>query len=209
MPILDPRISGQAADQSVRDLRMADIDPGRVTIEESRALIACCKGIVKKLQAKIRQERKRGRHRIARRYQTELWEGLPARLVAASEGYRKIEARRRRAMLAPTPPERVYLAISNLAERLKNVHAPSTAFRRIKQKPKGGYREFYEFNAFGIAKQKLFVNAIEPFASFHPSQFSLPRRGRTAACGNLLNTTNRPLLRNTPFLQFDLNDFDP
>ncbi len=112
-------------------------------------------------------------------------------------------------MLLPTPPECVFLRISNLAERLKNVHAPSTAIRRIKRKPKGGYREFYEFNAFGIAKRRLFVNAVEPFASFHPSQFSLAGRGRSAACESLLNTMNRPLLRNTRFFQSDVNDFYP
>jgi hypothetical protein len=134
---------------------------------------------------------------------------LAPRLVAAWEGNRKIEARRRKRhqlnLISDAP---TFLRIWKIAEHLRNLHAKSIAIRRTKPKQKGGYRELYEFNAFGIAKQKLFVNAIQPFASFHPSQFAL-RRGRPAACESLLNAMNRPLIRNVRFVQVDVRDFFP
>jgi len=77
--------------------------------------------------------------------------------------------------------------------------------RILKRKARGGHRVIYEFNAFGIAKQTLFVMAVRPFASFHPSQYTL-RRGRPAACESLLKTMNLVLPRNTRFIRFDVDD---
>jgi hypothetical protein len=82
--------------QIFRGLRASHVHPASVTDGESIALKKHCTKIVKKLKAKISKERARGRHRIVRRYQTELWEGLAARLVAAWEGNRKIRARQRK-----------------------------------------------------------------------------------------------------------------
>jgi hypothetical protein len=191
-----------------RGLSRSEIDPASLTVWEIEGLRLHCKRLVRKLQSKAGREWERGRNRIAGRYQTELFEGLAPRLVAAWDAHRDTEAKRKRAKQPTMPPEHAFPHVWDLAVRLKNPHATSVAFRRTKPKSKGGYREFYEFNAFGKAKHVLFVNAVKPFASFHSSQFLL-RRGRLAACETLLSQMNRTSQCDARVIQFDVKDMFP
>lgn len=195
----------RSIDQIVRGLGAAHICPASVQERECAAIMKRCAKTVRLLQAKASREEKKGRHRIARTYQRQLFECLPARLLAAYKACRAIDARRRKKFYGPSRPI-AFEHIWKVAERLKDPHAPSHAIHRSKPKPRGGFRRYLEFDEFGTAKHKLFVNAILPFASFHSSQFAL-RRGRSAACESLLKVMNRLLLPRTRFIQLDVTDF--
>lgn len=169
-----------------------------------------CFALVADLSREIVRELQHKRPRAARRAQVRLFESLAARLVAAWQAAAKFQKRHRRELrargLVPLLRPQSFSNIWILAEQLKNVRAPAsvTIYRRTKRS--GGFRTLHVPDRLGIAKQHLLVNAIKPFASFHPSQFAL-RRGRSAACESLLRSMNEPALCNTRFVQFDVVDF--
>ncbi len=210
MPTPVPNYPAQARtmDQLYRGLSAGHVCPTSITADECVALKTYCANVVSNLQKNIERSVQRGRYRIARRDQMQLWDGLAARLVAAWKGHRKIDTRkRRRTQASATIIQRSFAQTYDLADRLKNPKAPSVAFLRCKPKPypKNGYRYFFVFDAFGIAKHCLFVNAVKPFASFHPSQFIL-RRGRSVACETLLDHMNT-VSPDTKFVELDVKDF--
>jgi hypothetical protein len=167
-------------------------------------LIAYCRSRVRSQQKRIEAAHRQNRHRIARRELSLLLTHAPARIVAAYEGLKK-ERRRLRRAGRPIRPI-TFVEVWYLAKHLTKPQAPSTAIVCRKRKPNGNWRYYCEFpSAFAIAKQKLFVMAISPFASFHPSQYVL-RRGRSAACEDLLQAMDGVLPDNTLFFQFDAKD---
>lgn len=224
MPSGSASTPSPTADQLLRRLSAGHLAPSFITLNESEQLRTLCAERVRRAQERIADANKRGRKRIALRLQRELIEGLPARLLAARHGRQVINKRRRkRRAAAPVSIDFEFASVWNLSERLKDHGAPSQAIRYPKQKPKGGQRDIYKIvSAFGIAKQRLLVLALQPFASFHPSQYTL-RRGRSAACETLLETMNSCYTRNTErggtpctcatcntrFIQFDVDGFYP
>lgn len=175
-----------------------------VSDDESRNLRRYCSRVVRKLSSEATAEYRRGRKTIYRRIQAELLQGHAARLLAAYTADLKFVKRERRNGL---PVRRLsFREICILAANLKDIAAPACARVRRVNKSNGGYRLVYSSDRLGVAKQVLFVNAIEPFASFHPSQFAL-RRGRSAACESLLRNMNEPAACNTRFVQFDVRDY--
>ena len=179
---------------------------------EVRALKIHCFALVGKWSKEVCRDLKRGRVRSARSTQARLFESLAARLVAAWQADTKFRTRQRRQFraraIAPNLRPQSLPDIWQLAEQLENIHAPASVVVHREAKRSGGYRLLHVPDRLGIAKQYLLINAIKPFASFHPSQFAL-RRGRSAACESLLRTMNEPKMRNTRFVQFDVVDFFP
>jgi len=178
--------------------------------KEVRSLKTYCFALISKWSVSVAHDVRRGRFRDARRLQVRLFESPAARLVAAWQADAKIRKRRRRQLRARGAvsvlrPQR-FADVWQLAEQLSNARAPASAIILEKPKRSGGYRLLCVPDRFGVAKQHLLVNAIKPFASFHPSQFAL-RRGRSVACESLLRTMNEPDPCNTRFVQFDVVDF--
>ncbi|TAJ99106.1 hypothetical protein EPO44_10705, partial [bacterium] len=75
-----------------------------------------------------------------------------------------------------------------------------------KRKRDGSRRRYYVFNAFGVARQKLLLNALLPFARSHPSQF-LSNGGRSAACKALLAFASDPEFQNGFFVKADIHAY--
>jgi hypothetical protein len=173
---------------------------------EIRLLKTHCFKLVGKCWTDIARARERGRPRDAQRVQARLLEGPSARLVAAWQADEKFRRRQRR-VVCHLPPQS-FPDIWQLSEQLKNPNATASVVVHKKAKRTGGFRLLHIPDRFGMAKQQLLINALKPFASFHPSQYAL-RRGRSAACESLLQTMNEPSLCNTRFVQFDVVDFFP
>lgn len=194
-----------------RGLSCGRIDPASLHEMEKDALKHHCRHLVRKWSMQVVEERRRGRTRIARRHQRHLFESLASRLVAAWQADRKARRRQRRQQRkqgkTPISARTNFVHVWRVAERLKNVHAPASVVVYTEPKPKGGFRLLCSPDLFGVAKQQLFVNAVKPFASFHPSQFAL--KGRSAACKSLLQAMNEPGILNARFVQFDVVDFFP
>ncbi|WP_354206426.1 MULTISPECIES: reverse transcriptase domain-containing protein [unclassified Bradyrhizobium] len=202
--------TARAAPDVYRGLCCARLDPTSLNEAENDALKRHCLELVRRWSKEATREHRRGRTRVARQYQTRLFESLASRFVAACQAEWKVRRRQRqqqRAIGRKPASVRVNFARAwRTAERLADPRAPASAIVHAEPKKSGGFRLVCSPDEFGVAKQLLFVNAVKPFASLHPSQFAL-RRGWSAACKSLWHTMNEPHMQNTRFVQFDVVDF--
>ncbi|WP_354049088.1 reverse transcriptase domain-containing protein [Bradyrhizobium sp. LB12.1] len=166
--------------------------------------------LVRRWSKEAAREHRCGRKRVARQYQTRLFESLASRFVAACQAEWKVRRRERQQQRAsgraPASVPVNFARVWRIAERLGDPRAPASVVILTEPKKSGGFRLVCSPDEFGVAKQMLFVNAVKPFASLHPSQFAL-RRGWSAACKSLWQTMNEPHMQNTRFVQFDVVDF--
>lgn len=204
MPSTLTSAADQRAFRLFEELGQSRVNLDAVSFEQSCALKRVCAAKVRKISKDVERHLAKGQTGRARREQAKLLRGLAARLHASYEalGDEARQLRRR----GKYPRTFSFPYIWGLAQRLNNDHAISIATARSKWKRDGSRRRYFVFNVFGIARQKLLLNALSPFARSHPSQF-LCRGGRSAACKTLLVFASDPALQNGFFVKADVDAY--
>jgi hypothetical protein len=137
---ISSQMQNQNAAVTYRRLCNSATGAGSLNEGEIRALKVYCFALVGKWSNEVARTLKRGRFRDARGTQTRLFESLAARLVAAWQADTKFRKRRRRQLraqgLACNLHRQSLVDLLQLAERLKNVHAPAS----VVTKPASSFR---------------------------------------------------------------------
>ena len=219
--------SVRTADDLIRLIAAGTLHPSSVTEQEEAVLMKSFRAKERRLLDRLESALADGRVRIARKQSAQLRRSLATRWLALW--------REKPGALADKPDEQQSARIAKRAERIRKILAslnrvgdlkePASAivYTKLKDRNKsyryvcaprpsltsGGTierRVIFKFDWIDKARQRLIASSLKPFASYHPSQFMLTGRGRSAVCEYLRREVPN-LSADHVFMQVDVRDF--
>jgi hypothetical protein len=220
-------VSRRSADELIRLIASGVLNPTSVTEQEERCLMSAFRAKERNALNKLQKALERGSHRIARKESERLRRCMAARYLALWRTKPRVLADRTKdtsAERAATRAER-FRQILCLLGRVGALDEPARAVVYAKRKDRNkSYRDvaatrlsltdggklerrvIFKFDWIDKARQRLIARSLHPFANFHPSQFMLRGRGRSAVC-EYLRQEVPTLSADHVFVQVDVRNF--
>ncbi|MBX7501354.1 hypothetical protein K3181_07865 [Qipengyuania sp. YG27] len=217
----------RSADELIRLIASQALDPVSVTDQEERGLMKAFRAKEKRLLQKLDDAIEGGADRIARRASERLrrcmaarylaiWRTKPSALVdrtAASSHERdavRVERLRQVLSLLESAGDltvqaraTVYVKRKDRNRAYRCVNAPRPT---LTSGGSADRRVIFKFDWIDRARQRLIARSLHPFANYHPSQFMLRGRGRSAVC-EYLRQEVPTLSADHVFVQVDVRNF--